>query len=234
MGLIPARGGSKGVPRKNIRPLAGKPLITYTIRAALKSKNITRLIVSTDDDEIAGISRMAGAETPFRRPTEISNDVTSDQAVYKHALDWLHQSDNYAAEIVVVLRPTTPFKTPETIDKVIDKLIGSNADIVRTMTPVDGVDHPYWMYRLDDLSQARPFVGNLNLNNYYQRQLLPPIYRINGLVDAITASAIQEGKIFDNKKLLGFATTEEESVDIDNELDFQFCEHLLKQGIVSI
>ncbi len=136
----PARGGSKRVKRKNIRPLAEKPLIAYTIQSAIKSKKINRLIVSTDDPEIAKVAEEYGAEVPFLRPASLAQDDTPDQPVFQHALESLKEHDGYEPDIVVHLRPTTPLKTPQTIDKVIEKMRETKADIVRTMTPVEDME----------------------------------------------------------------------------------------------
>ncbi len=122
LGIIPARGGSKGVPGKNTRLLAGKPLISYTIEAALKSKFIDRLIVSTDDEEIAKVAEKYGAEFPFLRPANLAQDDTPDQPVFQHAIKILKIQDDYEPDIVLNLRPTTPLKTSHTIDKVVEKM----------------------------------------------------------------------------------------------------------------
>src|SRR5512136_3026677 len=116
LALIPARGGSKSIPRKNIRLFAGRPLIAYSIAAGLAAETVTRLIVSTDDEEIAQIARKYGAETPFLRPTEISQDNTPDLPVFQHTLTWLADQEAYAPEIVVQLRPTSPFRRVTHID----------------------------------------------------------------------------------------------------------------------
>ncbi len=226
LGIIPARGGSKRVLRKNIRRLAGKPLIAYTIEAALNSENIDRLIVTTDDDEIAVISREYGASVPFMRPHNLAEDTTPDQPVFKHSLDWLRENDNYSPEIVLNLRPTTPFKTPQIIDEVIETIIDTRADIVRTMSRVEGVHHPYWMYLLDN-GQASPYMKDLDVSSYYQRQLLPPVYRINGVVDAIKSNLVYEGNILNSNNMRGVVISEKESVDIDTEFDFKLCESLI-------
>lgn len=227
LGIIPARGGSKRIPKKNIRLLAGKPLIAYTIDAALQSTNIERLIVSTDDEKIAEVAKKCGAEVPFMRPAYLAEDTTLDQPVFRHVLDLLKERENYAPEVVLNLRPTTPFKTPQTIDRVIQKMVETNADIVRTMTLVEGVHHPYWMYRLSDEGQALPLMDNIDVSDYYQRQLLPPVYRINGVVDAMKADIIYNGNILDNRNMKGAVISERESIDIDTELDFMLCECIL-------
>ena len=230
LGIIPARGGSKRVPGKNIRLLAGKPLIAYTIEAVLHSTRIERLIVSTDDSKIAEVARKWKAEVPFLRPAYLAEDDTPDQPVFLHTLEWLKENDDYVPEIVVNLRPTTPFKTPQIIDKVVQRIMDTDADIVRTMTLVEGVHHPYWMYRLSEDGRAEPFSGDIKLSKYYQRQLLPPVYRINGVVDAMKTQVIYEDNILDNQNMKGLIISEKESMDVDTELDFMLCECILNSA----
>lgn len=227
LGIIPARGGSRRVPGKNIRLLAGKPLIAYTIEAAQQSTQLERLLVSTDDSKIAEVAQRYGAEVPFIRPAHLAEDTTPDQPVFLHALEWLKENNNYKPEIVVNLRPTTPFKSPEIIDRVVQKLRDTNSDIVRTMTKVEGVHHPYWMYRLSEDGSAELFSGDIKLSEYYQRQLLPPVYRINGVVDAMKAHIIYKGSILDSPNMKGLIISKKESIDIDTEFDFMLCECIL-------
>ena len=224
LGIIPARGGSKRIPKKNIRILAGKPLISHTIEAALKSKHINRLIVSTDDDEIARVAEKFGAEVPFLRPASLAQDDTPDQPVFQHALEALKEQDNYEPDIVLHLRPTTPLKTPQTIDKVIEKMRETKADIVRTMTPVEGVHHPYWMYSLSENGRTMPIMKNIKVSEYYQSQLLPNFNRISCVADAIKPSLIYNGNFFDSDNMMGIITEPTESIDIDTEYDFEVCE----------
>lgn len=231
LGIIPARGSSKRVPKKNIRLLAGKPLIAYTIEAALQSTHIERLIVSTDDKEIAEISKKYGAEVPFLRPAYLAEDTTPDQPVFQHALEWLKEHDNYEPEIILNLRPTTPFKTPKIINRVIQTMIDTQTDIVRTMTPVEGVHHPYWMYRLSEDGRAVPFVEDIKISKYYQSQLLPPVYRINGVIDAMKILVVQEGNILDDRNMVGVIISDLEAMDIDTEFDFLMCEFIVNSKI---
>lgn len=230
LGIIPARGGSRRIPRKNIRLLAGKPLIAYTIEAALHSTSVERLIVSTDDKKIAKVAQKWGAEVSFLRPADLAKDDTPDQPVFLHALEWLKDNDDYQPEIVVNLRPTTPFKTPQIIDRVVQRIIDTGADMVRTMTLVEGVHHPYWMYRLSEDGSVELFSGDIKLSKYYQRQLLPPVYRINGVVDAMKTHIIYEENILDNQNIKGVIISEKESMDVDTEFDFMLCECILKSA----
>ena len=123
LALIPARGGSKGIPRKNIREFAGYPLIAWSIAAAKQSKLVTRTIVSTDDEEIAAVARTLGAETPFLRPAEFAQDATTDLPVYEHALQWLAENEAYHPDVVVQLRPTSPIRPRDCVDDAIRILL---------------------------------------------------------------------------------------------------------------
>lgn len=160
LGIIPARGASKSVPRKNIKPLAGVPLIAYSIREALKSAHITRLIVSTEDEEIAGVARRFGAAVPFMRPAELALDHTTDFPVFAHCLEWLRTHEGYVPEIVVQLRPTAPLRRVEHIDGAVDLLLRSPAaDCVRSVCPVG--QHPLKMWTCEG-PWLRPFVPEAN------------------------------------------------------------------------
>src|SRR6266545_922025 len=132
LALIPARGGSKGIPRKNIRSFAGYPLIAWSIAAAKQSELVKRLIVSTDDEEIASVARQWGAETPFLRPTELAQDKTTDLPVFEHAIQWLEKNEDYYPEIMVQLRPTSPIRPKGILDHAVHILLEhSDADCVR-------------------------------------------------------------------------------------------------------
>ncbi|MBI1855503.1 MAG: acylneuraminate cytidylyltransferase family protein, partial [Chloroflexi bacterium] len=123
LALIPARGGSKGIPRKNIRSFAGYPLIAWSIAAAKQSGLVTRIIVSTDDDEIAAVAREWGAETPFMRPTELAQDKTLDLPVFEHALKWLAENENYKPDVLIQLRPTSPIRPRDLVDDAVRILL---------------------------------------------------------------------------------------------------------------
>lgn len=227
LGIIPARAGSKRVKYKNIKNLNGKPLIAYTIEAALQSNKIDRLIVSTDSPEIAMIAKDFGAEVPFIRPSELAKDDVPDLPVFLHALDELNTLYGYNPDIVVNLRPTSPFKTCKIINKVISEFENPDVDCVRTMTKTEGVYHPYWMYKVAKNGVASQFMSDININDYYQSQLLPSIYRINGVVDAYRINKIIDRDILSGN-IRSVIIDEKESFDIDTEFDFKLCEMLLK------
>ena len=226
LGIIPARGQSKRIPRKNIKNLLGKPLIAYTIEEALKSELLDRLIVSTEDHEISIIAKKYGAEVPFMRPANLAEDNVADQPVFIHALKALKKLDDYEPEIVLNLRPTSPLRTKETIDNVIRKAYNHKIHIVRTMTKVEGINHPFWMYKLSKDGKATSFLENFDIKNFYQSQMLPPIYKINGAVDAYKVKHIYDGNML-NGKIHGLEIPILEATDIDTEFDFIYCEFLL-------
>ncbi len=227
LGFIPARGGSKNLPGKNIKLLNGKPLIAYTIEIAIKNKNIDRVIVSTDDEEIAEISKKYGAEVPFLRPEELAQDNTPDKPVMLHLINWLKENENYEFDILVHLRPTTPFKTSEIINNCIEKIKSNNIlTAVRTVTKSEGVSHPYWMYK-EKNGILKSFIEGIDISKYYQRQLLPPCYKLNGVVDVLRTNIILNSTNHFGDKI-GFVEIDEyNSIDIDTEFDFMLCEFLL-------
>lgn len=227
--LIPARGGSKRLPGKNIKDLGGKPLLAYTIEAALNAESVDRIILSTDDESIAKVALEWGADVPFIRPEHLAQDKTPDRPVLQHALDWLKQNDQQEFDFLVLLRPTSPFKTAKLIDQCVSKLAASDSySSIRTVTPAEGVFHPYWMFHSEG-DCLSPFIDGISLEKYYQSQLLPKCLRLNGLVDVLrTDRILGQGNHWG--ECIGSVVTEEiDSVDIDNLLDFQFCEFLLSQ-----
>lgn len=231
LAVIPARGGSKGVPQKNIRSLEGEPLIAYTIRAAQQSRTLDRVIVSTDAEPIAMLARRYEVEVPFLRPTEFAQDDTPDQPVLRHALQWLQENENYSPDYVALLRPTTPFKTAAIIDAAVQCLVDTGADSVRSVTKVGGGNHPYWMYVKADAShRARPFVDDPTVNVRIRRQLLPPVYRLNGVVDVIRRDVVLHSDWLYGNDMRLFEVAEEQAVDIDTEFDFELCAWLMRRS----
>lgn len=237
IGIIPARGGSKSIPRKNIRLLAGKPLIAWTIEEAKKSKYINRLIVSTDDPEIAEISRSYGAEIPFFRPAEISQDLSKDIEWLEHAIDFLKQSEGYESDIIVRLPPTSPLRIAGDIDHGIATLMEhSDADASRAIC--ESPKHPYKMWKVPAnnpylesfLSEA--FTGFVDAHNL-PRQIFPKVYVHTGAVDVIRPNTIRTQKSSSGKKCAYFFMPSERSVNIDSHLDFDFAEFLMQKRLSS-
>lgn len=222
--IIPARGGSKGVHRKNIRPIGGKPLIGWTIEAALNASCIDRIIVSTDDEEIADIVNGYGIAVPFLRPRELARDDTPDMPVYEHTITWLTKHENYNPTIIVWLRPTSPLRTSTDIDNAVEMLIGSDADWVRSVC--EATHHPYWMYRIEN-GKMKSFIDHIDIQKYLRRQLLPPVYRINGAVDVTWTRTIVEKRLNYSGNLLAYIMPVERSLDIDTESDIKLIESYL-------
>jgi CMP-N-acetylneuraminic acid synthetase len=185
------------------------------------------VILSTDDEEIAGIGKRYGADVPFLRPAEIAADDTTDMPVYEHALNWLEQHDGFIPDIVVWLRPTVPLRSAGDIENSLDLLIKKRPDWVRSVCEAE--HHPYWMYKLND-TRMEPFVEGIRIENYMRRQLLPPAYRLNGAVDVTWRSTILEKKILYAGVIEAHIMPVNRSIDIDTMLDFQLLEAIISQG----
>lgn len=223
--IIPARGGSKSIPRKNIKLLAGKPLIVYTIETSLKCK-LDRVIVSTDDEEIAAISKKHGAEVPFIRPKELALDTTPMLPVLQHAVSYLEQDEKFRIDIVVLLQPTSPFREASDIENCIKKLKNEKADSVVTVCEAE--HNPYFvMMRFQD-DNLMPLLKTVK--PVTTRQDAPKVYRLNGAVYAVKRDVLMnENKIFtDNTKAV--IMPQEKSIDLDRPLDFEFADFLIKKG----
>lgn len=178
LGVIPARGGSKGIPRKNLVDLAGKPLVAYTIEAALRSRLLSRLVVSTEDDEIARLAVELGAEAPFRRPAELATDHARSLPVVQHAIEAMEAAEGIRFDAVVMLQPTTPLRTAEDIDRGIELLIETGADSVISLVDV-GAHHPFRMKRILEDGRVVNFVDQ-GFEDMRPRQELPPVYIRSG------------------------------------------------------
>ena len=231
LALVPARGGSKSIPRKNIRPLAGHPLIAYSIAAGRQSRLVTRTIVSTDDEEIAAVARQYGAETPFLRPAEFAQDNTTDFPVFTHALEWLKAHEGYQPEILVQLRPTSPIRPPEMVDGAIQLLLEQpEADSVRGIVPSG--QNPYKMWRVDENGQMRPLLNVPGIAEPFNapRQALPQTYWQTGHIDAIRARTILEKKSLSGETILPLHIDPRYTIDIDTLKDWQRAEGLVTQG----
>lgn len=229
LGIIPARAGSKRVAGKNIRPLAEKPLIQYTIDAAKKAGCLIDTIVTTDSEEIAELTNKIGGKAPFLRPSEFAADKAGDRSVIKHAIEWYEQNVT-SIDAICYLRPTAPFRTAETITQVVEHFCEIGADSVRSVTRVEGVHHPYWMYKRDSNGTVESAVPGVSIEEYFQSQLLPPVFRLNGVVDVILKDAVLDtSSPLYGENMEIFELEESVSVDIDTEDDFKYCEWLIQQ-----
>lgn len=226
IGIIPARGGSKGIPKKNIRMVGGKPLIGWTIEIASNIQEIDRLIVSTDNEEIASISKKFGAEVPFLRPDEISTDESKDYDVFHHLILWLEKKERYYPDIVIWLRPTSPLRSMLDILSVIRLIQDNPSCCVRSITKAG--HHPYWMKKKSG-DILLPLCPNKSEKEYPRRQLLPDVYYLNGAVDAFWVNEAEKNGALFQEKMIGYEMPIERSIDIDTELDLKIAHLLLKE-----
>ncbi|GAP05305.1 MAG TPA: transferase [Anaerolinea thermolimosa] len=228
LAIIPARGGSKGIPRKNVRLFAGHPLIAYSIAAARQSELVTRVIVSTDDEEIARVARDYGAETPFLRPAELAQDQTLDLPVFQHALRWLEEQEGYQPELVVQLRPTSPVRPPALVDEAVQILLAHpEAHSVRGVVPAG--QNPHKMWRIDPQNgQMIPLLQVPGLEEPYNapRQVLPPVYWQTGHIDVIRPEVIRKGSM-SGQVILPVMVDPAYTVDIDTPRDWARSEWLV-------
>jgi CMP-N,N'-diacetyllegionaminic acid synthase len=225
-GVIPARGGSKGVPGKNLKPLAGKPLIAYILGAASQAKVLDRVIVSTEDEEIAAVAKSCGAEVPFLRPRELADDKVSLIPVVRHVMEYLDEQ-GWSPDIVASLQPTAPFIEPEDIENAVNKLIQTGCDSVVSVCQISG-QHPYWTMKLDR-DRLVPFYAEGF--RFLQRQDLPPLYALVGAIYARRRELLEKwtGEDFAlGKDVRAIVINEEKSIDINNPLDFLVAEAVLK------
>ncbi len=233
LAIIPARGGSKGIPRKNIRLFAGYPLLAYSIAAGLQARQVTRVLVSTDDEEIAAIAREYGAETPFLRPSELAQDRTTDLPVFVHALQWLEEHEAYRPDVVVQLRPTSPIRPPSLVDDAIRVLLEHpDADSVRGVVPAG--QNPHKMWKLPDGEHA-PMKALLEVPGIEEpynapRQILPPVYWQTGHIDAIRPQTILEKHSMTGEVIYPLLIDPRYTIDIDNLRDWARYEWLALSG----
>jgi N-acylneuraminate cytidylyltransferase len=230
LALIPARGGSKGIPRKNIRKFAGYPLIAYSIAAGLQAETVGRVIVSTDDGEIADVSRSLGAEVPFMRPAELAQDDTLDLPVFVHALTWLRQEQGYQPDLVVQLRPTSPVRPRGLVDRAVARLLADpQADSVRGVVPAG--QNPHKMWRIDSEGQMQPLLSVAGIDEPYNapRQKLPPVFWQTGHIDVIRPRVILEGHSMSGERILPAYIDPAFTVDIDTLWDWARYEWLVRE-----
>ena len=231
LAIIPARGGSKSIPGKNIQRFAGHPLLAYSIAAAQQAERVTRVIVSTDDEAIAAVAREYGAQTPFMRPAEFAQDSTTDLPVFQHALQWLYDNENYHPELVIQLRPTSPVRPPGLVDAAVDTLMAhEDADSVRGVVPSG--QNPHKMWRLD--ASGGPMQSLLQVDGVDEpynapRQQLPATYWQTGHIDAIRAQTILDGSM-SGGRVYPLMIDAKYTVDIDTLADLQRAEGLVSAG----
>ena len=233
LALIPARGGSKGIPRKNIRDFAGYPLVAWSIAAARQAKTVTCVIVSTDDDEIASVASDYGAEVPFMRPAELAQDKTPDLPVFEHALKILEEVDGYKPDVVVQLRPTSPIRPFGMVDQAVRILLSHlDADCVRGVVPAGQNPHKMWRFAGED-QPMKPLLDVEGIPEPYNapRQILPPVYWQTGHIDAIRLSTIADKHSLTGDVIYPLVIDPRYTVDIDTLSDWAKYEALVYSGL---
>ncbi len=234
LAVVQARGGSKGLPRKNLRLLRGHPLVAYSIASGLAARSITRVIMSTDDEEIADVARQYGAEVPFMRPAELAGDDTPDFPLFDHAIRWLADQENYTPQIVVQLRPTTPLRPRGMLDEAV-RILQSDprADCVRGVTVPKQT--PYKMWRDGEDGCLLPLIETSFPEPYNMpRQKLPAAYWQTGHVDVIRTNTIVEARSLTGSRVRPIMIDLNYCVDIDTLVDFDLAERAIEQKQLDI
>jgi len=228
LAIIPARGGSKGIPRKNLALLCGKPLIQYTIDAAKGSKFITKLILSSDDEEIIEYCKSQNVEVFFKRSAVLAKDNIPMLPIIKHAVSFLEENMSYKPDYIILLQPTSPLRAEKHIDEAINMLINSDVDSIVSVVEVPHNFNPYSIMKLED-SYLKPFLEydeNMNL-----RQMKPKFYARNGAaIYAFTCNCLTTKNSIYGDKILPYFMRKEESIDIDDEFDLKIAEFVLENG----
>lgn len=224
LAIIPARGGSKGIPRKNLCQVAGKTLVEHSVQHALDSKLVSRVVVSTEDPEIKEVAVAAGAEAPFDRPQELAEDYVLDWPVFVHCLEHLKASESYSPDLILHLRPTAPYRKPEWIDEAINLLANDEtADSVRSVSLVDM--HPYRMFSVDDAGVLKSIMLHEHPEPYLlRRQELPAIYYYNCVIDVTRPSTIFDQRSTTGAKMLAYIMNPADVIDVDTPRDLEVAE----------
>jgi N-acylneuraminate cytidylyltransferase len=225
LALIPARGGSKGIPRKNLADFLGRPLISWSIAAAVESSRVTRVVVSTDDEAIAQVAGEAGAEVPFLRPSELAGDLVPDLPVFEHALGWLRENEGYVPELVVQLRPTSPLRPPGLVDDAIERLLAAPAaDSLRAVC--EPMNNPFKMWRIVD-GFLVPLVDS-GIDEQYNRprQELPTVFWQIGIIDVIRTATITDLHSMSGRTIIPMVVDQTLAADIDDPRSLRHAEEL--------
>lgn len=220
LAILPARGGSKGLPGKNIKPVGGKPLIAWTIEAAQQSKFIDRVILSSEDEDIINVAKQYGCDVPFVRPVELAQDDSSAIDTVLHALHLLPHYD-----ITVLLQPTCPLRTAADIDSTISNMFAKKARSCVSVTTPD--KSPYWMYTTSRYGRLKTLLDNELAAK--QRQELPEVYVLNGAVYAICTDYLMNTRNFVPDGTVPYVMSKEHSVDVDYQIDLELVEFLLEK-----
>jgi len=228
LGFIPARGGSKRIPNKNIAMLGGKPLIAHTIEAMKKSKYINRIVVSTDSPRIARVAKRYGAEVPFMRPKNISKSDSTELEFFDHALNWFEKFEKYEPDLIVMLFTTSPFRKVKSIDEAIERMIKNpQADSLKSVRLCS--EHPYKMWTIEK-GYLKPFVETADFNDHtLAYHLLPVVYIQNASIYITKPSTIKIKGSPTGDIIIPYVMSEDESFDINNPLDLKIAGKLIKK-----
>jgi len=230
LAIIPARGGSKGILKKNIKQLSGKPLIEYTINAAKQSKLINHLIVSTDDEDIKNISLQLNVDVPFLRPKHLATDDSGSLGLVQHALDFFEKKDLHF-DAVVLLQPTTPFRTKNLIDEAIKKFLHTECDALVSVLKVPHQYHPHWTFFTSKENFLRVSTGEQHIIS--RRQALPEAFFRDGSIYITKTEVIKKGSLY-GKKLSYIENSDKFYVNIDTEKDWGMAELMVNEYVKSI
>ncbi len=231
LAIVPARGGSKSIPRKNVQLFLGHPLLAYSIAAGLQAESVSRVIVSTDDDGIAETARHYGVEVPFMRPSELAQDETRDLPVFQHALNWMAKQENYKPDFVVQLRPTSPLRPPDLVDRAVDILrTKKQADSVRGIVPSGQNPHKMWWISAEGSMQPLLKVKGLDEPYNTPRQQLPTTYWQTGHIDAFRTSTIFKKQSMSGDFIFPVLIDSRYAADIDTPSDWRRAEWLAASG----
>jgi CMP-N-acetylneuraminic acid synthetase len=236
LAIVTARGGSKGIPKKNIKDVAGHPLIAYSVTAGIDAETVDRVIASTDDPEIADIARAYGAEIPFIRPAELAADDTPDLPVFQHALDWLEKNEGYTPSLVVHLRPTSPLRQTGDIDRAVRLLHDpkfAEADAVRGVC--QPFQNPYKMWRIDGDGFMTALMGHEMKEPYNQpHQVLPLVYWQTGYIDVVRTRTIRTLGSMTGRRIAPLVLDHDSWIDIDTPEALRYADYLLRGGVEGV
>lgn len=230
--IIAARGGSKGVPKKNIKEIGGLPLIAYKIIAAQKCKYENRIIVSTDDEEIAQVSRKYGADVPFVRPAELASDSAGSMDVVEHATRWIEENDDNKYDYVCLLEPSSPFATFEDLNKALDLITCSRADTLLGMKESEVSTN--FIHELDSNGGLSFFYDTMKRMKDVSRQAQKKEYTLNGCMYIAKWDYFKKNKLFHSINSVPYIMPAEQSVEIDSMSDFYYAKSLIDNGLIDI
>lgn len=228
--VVAARGGSKGVPRKNIRVVGNLPLVAYKIIAARKCKYDKRIIVSTDDQEIANICKTYGAEIPFMRPKELATDTANSMDVVEHAMQWIEKNDNSTYDYVCLLEPSSPFASYEDINFALELIDGKKADTLLGMKEAEV--NTVFIHPLDEKGKLSYFYQEIKKLKDVRRQGQEKEFTMNGCIYIARWDYFKENKLFHSNNSIPYIMSREKSIEIDSELDYEMACFFVERGVI--